>query len=121
MSWLTLMVLAAVDGGVVDAPVTGLDPFDPLYSSCPVAPPAVVIDTLNRVGIATEIASGSFNGFTLMSPARSARVACLMDTCGEALKGERKVTEQPPYWWLVLGSALSIGIALGVMARGLWP
>lgn len=77
-----------------------------IYSTCPEAPPVIVLDG----GI-----SGAYAGWRLMSPERAARVACLMQTCevDRKLREVRENAAPPPWWWV--GSA-SVAIALAALA-----
>lgn len=99
MSALVLLLLAA-------------DPAtfsDPLYATCPEAPPT------EKVVEAGKAPRPLVVGDVLASAARSARIACLMDTCDVDRMSKAKLLDGPqgPKWWLSLGSAFSFGLTVG--------
>ena len=70
---LIVLMLSAADGGVI-----GLDPNDPLYSTCPEGPPTVEV-TQEKVDAVPVLAP--YLSWLLLHPDRAARAACLLETC----------------------------------------
>ena len=101
---LVVMTVLAADGGVSasDAGVRtdgGTQTFiSELYGSCPDAPPSMPLD----------------GGWVLLPPARAQRLACLMETCDVARQGEKKIAEEPPYWWAIGMGLFGAGLAAGM-------
>ncbi len=106
-----------LDAGLGDFPVTitplaleatPLAPFaDPIYGTCPDAPPVQVLD----------------GGWHLLPPQRSARIACIMATCeGDRLLRKEKLQTSPPPWWWTTASGVAVTLAGAAFAAGkLWP
>ncbi len=110
-----LMVLSAVDGGVsAAAPATFTDA---IYGSCPDAPPSV-----DGSGLALPDGGTSDLGSVLLPPLRSARIACLMETCDTDRMGKQKLLDGPakPLWWVGWVAALSLGMTFGLGVAQLW-
>lgn len=95
---LLALVLGAADGGL-EAPFA-----DPLYSTCPEAPPVVELD----------------GGAVLLPAMRAARVACLMETCDDARRRGKTVAETPPWWWVFASGALVVGLVGGYLIPKGW-
>lgn len=104
---LISIVLAQADGGT-PLPVNdaGGSYSAPLYETCPAAPPSLVLD----------------GGFVLLPPERSARLACLMETCdADRARREKEMKAAPaqaPAWWALLGASVS-SVIIGFTAAKL--
>lgn len=102
MSLLVLLaaLAQAPDGGVPASADAGIQVFDdPIYAMCPDAPPATELD----------------GGWLLISPERTARLACGLVTCetNRRQKSEQLAEAPPPYWWVYATTAVLIFGALG--------
>ena len=113
-SWVLLMMLSAVDGGVSALPVTFTDA---VYASCPDAPPSI-----DASGFQLPDGGTSDLGSVLLPPLRSARIACLMETCDTDRMGKQKLLDGPakPLWWVGWVAALSLGMTFGLGVAQLW-
>lgn len=86
---LALALSQAPDAGV-DGGIRVFE--DPIYASCPDAPPVIPLD----------------GGWTLTPPERNARLACGLVTCetDRRLKGEQLKAAPPPGW--LIGSSVAV-------------
>ena len=90
----------------------GLDPNDPVYAGCPVAEePSRLLDP----SLSVDVASGRFNGWRALSPARASRQACLLETCDAKRLSHLETLNGPsqPVWYLMLVAAFALGTAAG--------
>lgn len=90
-----------LDAGTLDA---GIQLFaDPLYATCPDAPPMVQLD----------------GGWTLVPPERNARNACFMVTCETDRRQKKSDLDgaPPPQWWVVATAAV-VTVAAAAFALG---
>lgn len=96
---------AESDGGAPDAGVdAGIQLFaDPLYATCPDAPPTIPLD----------------GGWTLTPPERNARLACFMVTCETDRRQKKSDLDgaPPPQWWVVASAAV-VTVAAAAFALG---
>jgi len=81
---------------------------EPLYASCPEAPPSETVTKDQPVRVLVP-------GDVILSAARASRVACLMETCDLDRQSKAKLLDGPqgPKWWLTLASAFSFGLTVG--------
>lgn len=101
------LVSPTSSSALADAGVLAPTFSEPLYATCPDAPPAekVTNDTWLRPPV------GSY----ILSPKRAARNACLMETCDvDRQKKEQLLTgSTAPNWAIQFGVGVATGIAAG--------
>jgi len=108
-------ILALALSQAPDAGVTGLDPHEPLYSSCPDALPTEVITPVNAPLLGQMLLDGALNGHRLSTPERAARLACFIESCDADRKSKAKLLEAPtgPGWWSLIAGTFAAGLLLG--------
>lgn len=112
---MSTLLIALLFAQTPDGGIGGLDPKDPIYASCPDAPPTEVVAPSSVDRLVESLKSGTLEGYRLMTPTRSARLACFIEACDTDRKLKAKLLEAPngPAWWSLIAGSFAAGILFG--------
>lgn len=121
--WTTAVLVLALSAHAADGGVELSANFDaPLYATCPDAPASRDASDIWLGDAGAPDVHLIDPGASYLPSRRSARIACLLETCDVDRQGKQKILDGPsaPAWWAGWVAAFGTGVSVALGLVGLY-